>query len=199
MGPLGPDDDTMDPDFDDPKTFGKRQAIIMVAVLVVIIGLLGFMYKLNGDKATRDAANGGATSKAQKAYDSVNSQAAQFDLNGDYASQIKALKDYLATNPEEDFALQATIQLAASYLNAKDYQNALVYYQKALTMSKTPERKLASIHGLALTYKWKGDNANAIAQYKAAIAIAKTLPEGTLSNRTQLDDQRTIVELGGTP
>lgn len=66
----------------------------------------------------------------------------------------------------------ALFELAHSYLSIGDYDNAIAYYTKGISMSSSSAAAAALYLGEA--YDKKGDMGNAEAQYKNAIAYAET-------------------------
>lgn len=201
---------------------GKRKLVLIIVALVVVaaavVGALMYKQYADEDKAQGTSATQQETTAAQQesqAYTSTQKQSEELSNTGKYTEQIAVLQAYVdkysgtVTKPTGkdvptdgktpyEHVMQAVFQLGAAYLNAGNYQNSIKYYKQGIDMSDTPERKLAAIHGMAMTYERMGDKANAIAQYKAAIEIAKTLPANTLSNRTTISDEQKITDLGGT-
>ncbi len=184
-------------------TLPARRTMLIAAgsvLALVAIITLGLVYKHQPGQTppkSKTADSPTVLTKEQQAYKDVTTQTQTYDNNGQYTEEAKTLKTYIESNPTTDYKLQSIVMLGAAYLNAKDYPNALIYYQQALDLSTTPSQKMAAIHGLALTYKWSGDAQSAIAQYNAAIAIAKTLPNDDQAQRIIKVDSAAIVQLGG--
>lgn len=81
--------------------------------------------------------------------------------------------------------------IGKSYLNKKDYKNAIFYHQKALAVGNKLDDKKATTHSLnclAKVYQAQGDNRNALKTYKEVQAIAQKTDEMGGELKSELKD-----------
>ncbi len=168
-------------------------AVVVIAVAVVVWVMAGPHHK---------AATKKPLTTVQK-FQSVNTDTQKLMDSGSYAEANKSIESYLAANPPttpqaKDYAKQLTVQNGTAYISQKNYPKAIEYYKQSLALSIDPYDKISALHGLAMAYQRSGDIAQAVEQYKAAIAIASPLASTSQQAARFVDaDQKTIVRIGG--
>lgn len=119
-----------------------------------------------------------------ESYDGLVARADKLAENGKTDAAVDAYKKALQAKPN---GVEALSGLAYAFLDRRDYDSALAYFDAALHQSSGYSDALI---GIAETYKLKGDKASAIDAYKRYI---DKHPEG---NKVAMA-RRNIVDLGG--
>lgn len=142
-------------------------------MLISVVMMLVIIFRGDLPKAKKEVTPQvtSAPQQDKRAFDEVYKEVYKHDANGNYTEAANMLKQYVASKPPGQDRLKASLKLAAAYFNAKDYDNAIVWYEKI--GKESTDYKYASLHGLAHSYRSKGDNQQAIAYFRQAIEFVK--------------------------
>ncbi len=146
-----------------------RALVGALVVAVIASGAVLWLQRENSQSQDKAAATQQAV---QQVIERSRTNADKLNQAGDYNAEAEEYKKILkATGEKGREAGQTMLSLASSYANAKDYDNAVKWFEKA--GQADPRFELGSVHGIAQTYHIKGDKQKAIEHYRKAIAIAK--------------------------
>lgn len=152
-----------------------RQLLLGAALGLAVTFMVAYLLQTTFF-AEKDNPSSIAPSTSPKNISAIT-RAEQLDYNGKYQEAANELESYIQSNPPAEEAQKASLKLASAYYNAKDYDKAILWYEKVGKESKS--YKLASLHGLAHTYRAKGDTQRAIDYFRQAIDFLKsTKPQG---------------------
>ncbi len=139
--------------------------VVVLAAIAVSVVMLAMSHKKASEQAT--------AKKTAQSHVQVIDQASKLDYNSDFKGEAAALQQYLATKPSAADANEASMKLATAYINAGDYENAIVYYKKVQATNDS-RYTTAVLNGLAIAYTMKKDNATAIKYYQQAVEVYKS-------------------------
>ncbi len=142
---------------------------ILVLVIVVVAGLLWWHNENN------NAAKNKAEAQKQAAQTAVD-HANQLDQSGDYASEAKVYKNYLATNPPKKYQYKPLVSLGLLAQMRKDYKSALNYYNQAIAINGGNLSEFDA-ENIALVAGATGDKPKMLVYFKKALQIAEANPK----------------------
>lgn len=198
------------------RRFGKRQKLIGLAILLVVIGVVSLLgvhmheasvknkngqNSQNGQNGPNGSGSGSSSGSSaltpeQQRYQALQQKTQALDGSGKYAEEAQVIEAFLKTNPPKDQATAQLFTLGGAYMNAKEYQKAADSFNKLPAI----DQKFAvdSYHGQALAYEKLGNNTAAIDLYKKAIANMRASDPEKYNSLIAID-QASISNLGGTP
>jgi len=139
--------------------------------------------------------------KSQKP-EALNSFQNALKLNPNNA-QAKKMVDYLAGNTGGNSQAQAYIAAGTKYLNAKQYDYAIKYYQASIKIQPTAQ----AYQYMGTAYYYKGDKDNAVNAFQKSLELNPDNPAlknmmaklgtstGTASNEPRISDQMGVHPL----
>jgi tetratricopeptide (TPR) repeat protein len=156
----------------------RKRFILKLALLSVVVILActaaAYLFKQDHDTAAKVTP---AVKRAETLKD-----VAKLNDSKNYTQEAAQLQTYLDSNPPAEYASKEIVRMAAAYINAKDYDNAIKTLETA--RDKYPDSRYAAIRGLAFAHMMRGDEKKskedyrkAIDYFKQSIAIESASPE----------------------
>jgi Tfp pilus assembly protein PilF len=178
------------------RKLSKIQKLILLGVVLVLLVVAGVLVWRSTHGPKQAASTKKPAQTQQQKYQSLQDQTAQLERDQKYSDQARAIEAYLRSNPPQQEKAEQTYKLAASYINAKEYQNAIDLLKTLPDMDKS--YTVDAYHGMALAYMRLGDNKTAVEMYKKAIAALKADNDPANNSQQIAMDEQAVKMLGGT-
>ena len=153
------------------KKFLTFKVLVTVALLLILIAGAVGGYKLY---ESHQAANN-AAKKQQAAFNSVLATAQTYANKGNFQAEFITLQDEIGKTKTKTQELTLYGELAPTALNVNEYSQAISYYK--IRHELDPSTVQADADTLGQCYLDIGDKADALAQYKIALAYYKAQPQ----------------------
>ncbi|MBR5346871.1 MAG: tol-pal system protein YbgF [Deltaproteobacteria bacterium] len=103
--------------------------------------------------------------------------------NGDYSGGRKALQGFVKTYPDNSLVPNALYWIGETYYAEKDYENAIVQFQKVLDKYPQHAKAAASLLKQALSFQTMGDSNSALVLYDKVVASYPTTSEAGVARQ----------------
>lgn len=146
----------------------KKKLITMAVVVVLLVG--GGLVLWQAQENVRYNSPETQQERDQK-HERTMGRARKLSSLWRYDQEVRVLEEYLAAEPEAQYRIPATLELAEAYVKSEQYGLAISRYQ---TLEDNPDYQLEAWRGLGHAYLGKVDKAEAREYFQQVVDVMKT-------------------------